>query len=65
VKATLILCIIGLMALWVDDRIERAYQEGAASAINSQDPSPRLEAACLSLWVGEQNHKWQALHHGK
>jgi len=59
-----ILCVVGLVWLLIDNKIDRAHAEGFKVgmhyALKSDPPSEELEMVCAGLWVGEQNKKYHA-----
>jgi len=60
-KYVLVFCIIGVVALLMEGRVDRAKQEGfklgVRHALNTNPVSEELEMTCAGLWVGEQNKK--------
>ena len=62
-KFTLVLLITAVMALWIPFKMDQKYAEGVAHgrkiALDVSKPSESLELACLSLWVSDQNNKYQ------
>jgi hypothetical protein len=63
VKYILALILIAIAALWIPHRMEQEYAKGVEfgrkTALNVTNPSEALEIACVSLWVNEQNKKYQ------
>jgi len=61
-KAVAIFCVVGLVWLLVDNKIDRTHAEGFKMgihyALKSNPPSEELEIACAGLWIGEQNKKY-------
>ena len=61
-KGVLIICVLGIVAMWVNERIHAEYQRGFGDALKTayktNPPSDQLEMVCAGLWVGEQNKKW-------
>jgi hypothetical protein len=62
-KWILIFCTVATIALMVTHELDKKYQQGFADAkktlLSLTPPSEALELACLSLWVTEQNKKYQ------
>lgn len=62
-KIILVLLITAVMALWIPFKMDQRYAEGVEhgrkTALNVTNPSEALEVACVSLWVNEQNKKYQ------
>ena len=60
-KAVAILCVVGLVWLLIDNKIDRTHAEGFKMgiqyALKSNPPSEELEMVCAGLWVGKQNQK--------
>jgi len=62
-KWILIFCILACVVLLMEHRSERDYQRGMKDAqknlLSLTPPSEALETACVTLWVNEQNKKYQ------
>lgn len=61
-KTVAVLCVVGLVWILIDNKIDRTYAEGFKMgmhyAFKSNPPSEELEMACVGLWIGEQNKKY-------
>ena len=61
-KILLAVCLFGLAAMLMQNRMEREYARGYAdatrAALQTNPPSEELELVCAGLWVGQQNKKW-------
>ena len=57
-----ILCIVGLVWILIDNKIDRTHAEGFKLgmhyALKSSPPSEELEIVCAGLWIGQQNKKY-------
>ncbi len=62
-KWILIFCILATLTLLMSHRMEQQYNKGYADAqkklLSLTPPSEALEITCLSLWVTNQNKKYQ------
>jgi hypothetical protein len=62
-KWILTFCIIASVVLLLEYRSERDYKRGVADTqkklLSLTPPSEALELACVTLWVNEQNKKYQ------
>lgn len=60
-KIFLVGCLIGVIWLFIDRRIDQSHAEGFKLgmhyALKTNPPSEELEMVCAGLWVGEQNKK--------